>query len=405
VNRQRPICGSGSAAAVKLEFHGPKVTSEAGLLAVRGLDHARGLTGMAGQVPAASAAIRPKASTVLQGRIARRRKHPVGRPPSMSVEWHSGEPDPRRGSIVANLTWRGTAERHVRNRALGVGHDAEFAAPEPIAALFRFPVGPGSGYSAVNQGQVGRLSGKSPIRMMDVMSDKSVEQASWVQRVLGVTLPVTGHTVGTEAVGKSVAVDNPWGKLKADLEPRVQAALKADHPEASKIRAVWAFAEEKAENGDYLAAVQAGSRLETLLAANAGAGPVPAGTVAFQRSRIMWITAKQAMKQDLGKFRDAVVNLASDDEDKDEIIVAVDALVDEFEVFDTRLEDQLDQIAQAPDGPERTKLKAAAKNTVNGYIEVLGGPFFGRIDSNPFIAVNVAARGQTCLSNISAALS
>lgn len=198
---------------------------------------------------------------------------------------------------------------------------------------------------------------------------------------------------------------NPWTKFRADLEPRILEALKANHPEAGKIRASWAFAEEQAEAGDVLAAIAAGNRIETVLAAGSGQGDVPVGTVAFQRSRIMWISAKNDMKQGIDTFRNAVVSQAADDEDREEIIAAVEDLVSEFEAFDDRLEDQLDQITQTPEGPERTKLKTVARKTVDDYIDVLGGPFFSVIDNNPFVSVKVAARGQQSLSTISATLS
>ncbi len=198
---------------------------------------------------------------------------------------------------------------------------------------------------------------------------------------------------------------NPWAKLRAELEPRVLAALKSNHPEASRIRATWAFADEKAEEEDFLEAISAGNRLEALLSGTTDAGDVPAGTVAFQRSRVMWISAKNDMKQGLDTFRKAVVSQADDDEDKDDIVAAVETLVAEFEAFDDRLEDQLDQITQTPDGPERLRLKTAARKTVDDYVNVLGGPFFSVIDNNPFVSVKVAARGQQSLSTISATLS
>ncbi len=102
--------------------------------------------------------------------------------------------------------------------------------------------------------------------------------------------------------------------------------------------------------------------------------------------------------------KNAVIQQAADDEDTDDIIAAVDMLVSECDAFDNRLEDQLDGITQAEEGPARTKLKATARRTVGAYLGVPSGPFFSSIDTNPFVPVKVAARGQQSLSTIGAAL-
>ena len=56
------------------------------------------------------------------------------------------------------------------NRAAEAGHGrqvGDFAAAEAIAAPFRLPVGLGAGYSGVNQGQMGRPSGKYQLKELD----------------------------------------------------------------------------------------------------------------------------------------------------------------------------------------------------------------------------------------------
>jgi len=207
------------------------------------------------------------------------------------------------------------------------------------------------------------------------------------------------------ASGAGDAAAAAWAKLQAALEPRVTAALKADHPEATKIRGAWGMALDKAEAGDAEGAVKIGQRLEALLGTEAAASDIPTNVVAFQKSRIMWISAKRDMQSGLSNFRKAVADQASDDEDLNDIVKAADTLVAEFDAFDTRLEDQLDKITQTPEGPDRTKLKSAAKAALSEYMTTLNGPFFSMIDSNPFVSVNVAGRGRQSLSVISAALS
>ena len=200
---------------------------------------------------------------------------------------------------------------------------------------------------------------------------------------------------------------DPWPATRAGLEPRVLAALKANHPEATKIRAVWGFAVEKADAGDIASALKAAERLAPLLdAPTAAAAPdvPPQNVVAFQRSRLMWIDAKRAMKSDLGKFRAAVDQQSADDEDQSEILSAVDGLVDQFDAFDDALEDVLDQITNTAEGNARSGLKRQAAAAIGRYLDTLDTPFFKIIDENPFVAVNVAGRAKQSLSLVRSTL-
>lgn len=207
------------------------------------------------------------------------------------------------------------------------------------------------------------------------------------------------------ADGGEITGEAAWFKLQAALEPNVTAALKTDHTEATKIRGAWGMALDKAEAGDFAGATTIAKRMEALLGKDAAPSDIPTNVVAFQKSRIMWVSAKRDMQSGLSSFRKAVADQASDDEDLKDILKAADTLVAEFDAFDTRLEDQLDQITQTPEGSERTKLKSAAKVALSDYMATLNNPFFSVIDNNPFVSVNVAARGRQSLSVISAALS
>lgn len=68
-------------------------------------------------------------------------------------------------------------------------------------------------------------------------------------------------------------------RRQAEVDERVQAALRAQHPEATKLRAVTAFASEKAAAGDYAGAMKALQMLEKLLET-----PIPEGQQQQQRT-------------------------------------------------------------------------------------------------------------------------
>lgn len=198
-----------------------------------------------------------------------------------------------------------------------------------------------------------------------------------------------------------------WATLQTTLAPRVLAAIEANHPDAQNMRAAWDLALKKAEGRDNEAAIEVGEGLASMLDTTnleSTEREIPHDVVAFQRSRIIWIETKRDMKKDLDSFRLAVVKQAEDDHDKADIIATVDGLIGQFAAFDERLEEHLDLITQTAEGPERTRLKQEAHAAVQNYMAALEGPFFSAIDDNPFVPVNVTARGRQSLSTIRATL-
>ncbi len=130
------------------------------------------------------------------------------------------------------------------------------------------------------------------------------------------------------------------------------------------------------------------------------AGLPPVSPVAFQRSRIVWLDAKKKMKSELDKLRASIAALAADDEETDAILAATDDLIAEFDAFDTRLEDVLDDITNTEDGPKRIRLRKSAMGVIDAYKQALEGPFFSRVDDNPFGKVAVASTARRSLSMI-----
>lgn len=204
----------------------------------------------------------------------------------------------------------------------------------------------------------------------------------------------------------AAAQASPWPAAKSRLEPLVLAALKANHPEAAKIRTIWGFAVEKADSGDTASAMKAAERLAPLLNAPAAAAAdaPPRNVVAFQRSRLLWIDAKRGMKGDLDIFRAAVAQQSAEDDDQSDILAAVDGLVKEFDAFDSTLEEVLDQITNTDEGPDRSSLKKQAETAISRYLNTLETPFFKSIDENPFIAVSVAGRAKQSLALVRSTL-
>jgi hypothetical protein len=85
----------------------------------------------------------------------------------------------------------------------------------------------------------------------------------------------------------------------------VDAALKAQHPESTKLRALMGFASEKAAAGNHAAALQALDALDKLLAGAEAAAAEPAGLPAWQAARNDAVESVKAIAKEIAAARHA----------------------------------------------------------------------------------------------------
>lgn len=199
-----------------------------------------------------------------------------------------------------------------------------------------------------------------------------------------------------------------WAKALAVLEPQVTPLLSSPGG-AQDLRPKWKFATDLAAEGHYDRAAAALAAVVAALKAaqTAPAAPQdtpPAGVVAFQSSRILWLGARSKMMEEARKLGDRIAAAGADDEDADEIAAAGREIVAEVERIDERLQTVLDALTVSPEGRDRDMLKRQAATVVAEYEAMLGTAPFTMIDQNPFEPVAVASRARAALATISRSL-
>lgn len=178
--------------------------------------------------------------------------------------------------------------------------------------------------------------------------------------------------------------------IKPDLKTLKDAKV-SDFPEISEhVRAVSAAIGKQ----DWQAAAQGYQQADALI------------TGALTRrnrgdvSRSVWTDAKNKMRLELERLRDAIVKQSAGDEDAADIVVAAGEVLSEFNQFDASLEAILEQLIDVQDGARREELKKAANSAISTYATILESPFFKIVDDNPFTRVDVAGQARVSLSVI-----
>lgn len=187
------------------------------------------------------------------------------------------------------------------------------------------------------------------------------------------------------------------------VNERVEEALRGQHPEATKLRAVTGFAAEKAAAGDFAGAIKALDIVEKLLggapstsSAAPSAAPTPersvpsVASVVFQQSRLVWDATRKKAHAELKMLQDAIrADFKGEPEfaEVDALAGRLDALL---ERFDERLSDKLDEALNAAAPADRQARQREAAAILAEYRAFVDGDEGLRLlDANPFAPVTI----------------
>jgi len=210
------------------------------------------------------------------------------------------------------------------------------------------------------------------------------------------------------------------------VRERYEQALKEQHPEATKLRAVMGYASEKADGQkDYAAASKALEQLEKLLGASVGGGngtrpvagaasdtsapssdapdtqtktPRDGAFVALQQSRLAWEAARKKASADLLLVKQTILEDFDGEPEIGEAAEAAGRLEGALATFDMSLTNLLDRALTAADTDQRRRLHVEAGAMVTRYrAHLAANELLSRIDDNPFVAVSIHKSLDTAL--------
>ena len=216
---------------------------------------------------------------------------------------------------------------------------------------------------------------------------------------------------GEGGVDMSSPEAQKWLAVAERLEPAVLGALKAGKGDVNAIRLKWMTAQDKAEKGDFAAALAIAPDLAKLIRDAASAtqtqaeGEIPKDIVPYVQSRLAWIKTREGLRSELARLKSAI-DSALKAADLGDAVSETDKLFDYLDALDSRLENKLEEITVAPAGPARDKLKAEARTIIAEYRTNLDSEFFKDVDgNNGFVPVSVRGAAISSLSSVASALS
>ncbi len=184
-------------------------------------------------------------------------------------------------------------------------------------------------------------------------------------------------------------------KELAELAPKIVAAAGADAAKRAAFVKLAGDANAALKAGDGVTAGKAIGDLRTGIegggAATQAARQVPAGTVAYAKSRLAWLAARSKMEGDIEKLRVELVEYYKDTSIVGELTAAYhDRVAPVLAALDEELADLLDDARNAEDPAARAKLVEQAKAAIGRYQAFLAGDkTIAGLDSNPIVPLTI----------------
>jgi hypothetical protein len=198
--------------------------------------------------------------------------------------------------------------------------------------------------------------------------------------------------------------EEKWKVRFTAVQKELLLALKENRGDSSKLRAFFAFCQEKGTNKEYAAGHQGLDRLEKLLAEAKAAAPKspasangaatkPIAKVPYAQLRLAWEMARNKVAGELRTLEQAILaEFKSDPAELAEAKADVRQLDQIMATFSLGLRKAFDQGAAAATDEQRLGVHAAAGNIIKRYQTYLDGDAFAKaIAANPFAPVSLKA--------------
>ncbi|MAY87785.1 MAG: hypothetical protein CML02_13845 [Pseudooceanicola sp.] len=205
-----------------------------------------------------------------------------------------------------------------------------------------------------------------------------------------------------------------WATAEARLQPLVDKAMAEKRGDLDAINRAFNYAKDLAADGAYDRALAAAGKVAELLKAAAAAttsaaaqeaqDTVQANLVPYVKSRLAWINTRGALRKELEGLKAAIDSATSGIEGLEDVSAHSSVLFTYLDGIDSRLEDTLETLVEAPDGDRREALKTEARGIIDTYRTALDEPFFQAVDNNGFVKTNIRGAALDSLKQVSDAL-